>query len=106
LIKGVRKHPSPYCEFRAMFLDPEKPISKHRINLPHWRQEGTWVFVTWRQADSLPESAVSRTPAWKFNGYFMPQSLSRILIHTVYSTKDRLFFLRDPEFRDGKYVWD
>ena len=89
-----------------MFLDPEKPISKHRINLPHWRQEGTWVFVTWRQADSLPESAVSRTPAWKFNGYFMPQSLSRILIHTVYSTKDRLVFLRDPEFRDGKYVWD
>jgi REP element-mobilizing transposase RayT len=43
-----------------MFLDPEKPISKHRINLPHWQQEGTWVFVTWRQADSLPESAVRK----------------------------------------------
>ncbi len=29
----------------------------------------------------------------------MAQSLSRILIHTVYSSKDRCPFLRDPEFR-------
>jgi hypothetical protein len=36
----------------------------------------------------------------------MPQSLSRILIHTVYSTKGRLLFLRDLEFRDEKYGWD
>lgn len=43
-----------------MFLDPEKPIEKHRINLPHWQQGDTWVFVTWRLADSLPEGAVRK----------------------------------------------
>ena len=35
----------------------------------------------------------------------MPQSLSRILIHTVYSTKDRLPFLRDPEFRGETHAY-
>ncbi|MBG7607623.1 MAG: hypothetical protein IZT59_06310 [Verrucomicrobia bacterium] len=35
----------------------------------------------------------------------MPQSLSRILIHTVNSTKDRLLFLRDPEFRGETHAY-
>jgi len=35
----------------------------------------------------------------------MPQSLSRILIHTVYSTKDRLPFLLDPELRDETHAY-
>lgn len=43
-----------------MFLEPEKPIEKHKINLPHWQQEDTYVFVTWRLADSLPESVVAK----------------------------------------------
>ena len=43
-----------------MFLDPEKPIEKHRINLPHWQQGDTWVFVTWRLADSLPKAVVGK----------------------------------------------
>lgn len=43
-----------------MFLDPDKQITKHRINLPHWQQENTSVFVTWRLADSLPESVVRK----------------------------------------------
>lgn len=43
-----------------MFLNPEQPIWKHRLNLPHWQQEGTFVFVTWRLADSLPEPVVAK----------------------------------------------
>jgi type I restriction enzyme R subunit len=43
-----------------MFLDPEKPIDKHRLNLPHWQQGEAWVFVTWRLADSLPEAVVRK----------------------------------------------
>lgn len=42
-----------------MFLDPDKPIGKHRFGLPHWHQDDTLVFVTWRLADSLPQSVIS-----------------------------------------------
>ncbi len=43
-----------------MFLDPDKKIDKHRVNLPHWQQDDTWLFVTWRLADSLPEAVVRK----------------------------------------------
>jgi type I restriction enzyme R subunit len=42
-----------------MFLDPDKPIGKHRFGLPHWHQDDTLVFVTSRLADSLPQSVIS-----------------------------------------------
>jgi len=35
----------------------------------------------------------------------MAQSLSRILIHTVFSTKDRVPFLRDPGFREQMHSY-
>ena len=35
---------------------PEKPVEKSRRNLPHWFQKGCTVFITFRLADSLPES--------------------------------------------------
>ena len=35
----------------------------------------------------------------------MPQSLSPILIHTVYSTKHRLPFLRDSELRGETHAY-
>ena len=41
-----------------MFLDPKKGIEKHRYRLPHWHQDSTYVFITWRLADSLPKSVV------------------------------------------------
>ena len=44
----------------AVFLDPNKDIRKHRDRLPHWQQEGTCVFLTWRWADSLPQSVVRK----------------------------------------------
>lgn len=43
-----------------MFLDPNKPIDRHKVNLPHWQQGETWIFVTWRLADSLPKAVVER----------------------------------------------
>ena len=43
-----------------MFLDPDKKINRHKVNLPHWQQGEVWIFVTWRLADSLPKNVVSR----------------------------------------------
>lgn len=43
-----------------MFFDSSKPIDRHRVNLPHWQQGEVWLFVTWRQGDSLPESVVKK----------------------------------------------
>ncbi|MES2657333.1 MAG: transposase [Verrucomicrobiota bacterium] len=43
-----------------MFFDPDKPIEKHRINLPHWQQDDPWIFLTWRLADSLPKTVVEK----------------------------------------------
>jgi REP element-mobilizing transposase RayT len=36
-------------------LDPSKPIKFYMRHLPHWRQKGATYFVTFRQADSLPQ---------------------------------------------------
>ncbi len=36
-------------------LDPDLPIALYHRNLPHWRQTGATYFVTFRQADALPQ---------------------------------------------------
>jgi REP element-mobilizing transposase RayT len=46
-----------------MFLNPHEPIDRHRVNLPHWQQGETWIFVTWRLADSLPAIVVEKLAA-------------------------------------------
>jgi REP element-mobilizing transposase RayT len=38
------------------FFDPEARFDIHRGKLPHWRQDGVIYFVTFRLADSLPQS--------------------------------------------------
>ena len=43
--------PLPFAAF-----DKNRTTSIHSRNLPHWRQEGTTYFVTFRLADSLPAS--------------------------------------------------
>lgn len=35
-------------------------VPGYRRNLPHWRAEGATYFVTFRQADSIPESVLIR----------------------------------------------
>lgn len=37
-------------------LHAEIPITHYKRNLPHWRQDGATYFVTFRLADSLPQS--------------------------------------------------
>lgn len=80
-----------------MFLDPDKPINKHKSNLPHWHQEGTWIFVTWRQADSLPEAAVrkitSHRAEWERDN---PQPWDEEQL----KERNRLFTLRFEELLD------
>jgi REP element-mobilizing transposase RayT len=46
-----------------MFFNPNQPIERHRVNLPHWQQGEAWIFVTWRLADSLPKSVVEKLAA-------------------------------------------
>ncbi|MFK7852389.1 MAG: transposase [Akkermansiaceae bacterium] len=43
-----------------MFLNPYKAIERHQGNLPHWQQEETMLFVTWRLQDSLPKAVVEK----------------------------------------------
>lgn len=44
------------------FLNQSGEIERHERNLPHWDQSGVWQFVTWRLADSLPQSKLNE---WK-----------------------------------------
>ena len=40
------------------FFDPKTPCSIIERRLPHWTQAGVLCFVTWREADSLPGTAL------------------------------------------------
>src|SRR5262249_62338873 len=37
-------------------LHPDNPVTVYQRHLPHWRQDGATYFVTFRLADSLPQS--------------------------------------------------
>ena len=38
------------------YFDPQQPVADLLGNLPHWRQEGVTYFVTFRLADSVPQT--------------------------------------------------
>jgi hypothetical protein len=40
-------------------LHPDKPLTVYQRHLPHWRQDGATYFVTFRLADSLPQSKLA-----------------------------------------------
>ena len=44
-------------------LDPALPVTIYRRHLPHWRQRGATYFVTFRLADSLPQSCLDELTA-------------------------------------------
>ncbi|NOZ19988.1 MAG: hypothetical protein GXP25_02755 [Planctomycetes bacterium] len=46
-------------EMRYNFYDPSQPTACLAGNLPHWRQEGTTYFITFRLADSLPRAKLA-----------------------------------------------
>ncbi|MDB6071357.1 MAG: hypothetical protein JWL81_2528 [Verrucomicrobiales bacterium] len=48
---------SPNDSWRSfVFFNPEAEVTKTRIHLPHWDQQQTTCFITWRTVDSLPKS--------------------------------------------------
>lgn len=49
------KSVQPYVPF-----DPQSPVSISSRHLPHWRQDGATYFVTFRLADSLPQSKLAQ----------------------------------------------
>lgn len=52
--------PVPHGDVGPLFrgFDPNKPVTVYRRHLPHWRQEGSTYFVTFRLADSIPEQVI------------------------------------------------
>jgi type I restriction enzyme R subunit len=48
-------------EAKAVFkpLDKDAGVVRYRRRLPHWQQQGCSYFVTWRTADSLPQSKIA-----------------------------------------------
>mgnify|MGYP000571980549 CR=1 FL=1 len=44
------------------YLNPRIPIQKHEHGLPHWQQQESTLFLTWRLGDSLPQKVVME---WK-----------------------------------------
>ena len=59
---GQKEHKSETCATALPFtlFDPRLPVSKPGRNLPHWRQEGTTYFVTFRLADSVPAARIKQ----------------------------------------------
>ncbi|BCU77710.1 hypothetical protein llg_24250 [Luteolibacter sp. LG18] len=44
------------------FLKPDEDIAKYGLKLPHWQQDHSTYFLTFRQADSIPHSKIAK---WK-----------------------------------------
>ena len=42
------------------FFNPRRGVTVTHGHLPHWDQEGTAYFITWRTADSLPKQVWQR----------------------------------------------
>lgn len=42
------------------FFEPENEVLKSRHKLPHWQQGQVWTFLTYRLADSLPATKLSK----------------------------------------------
>ena len=47
-------------------LSTDVHISKSRRNLPHWQQEDSYYFLTWRLADSLPAAKLKGLKEQRF----------------------------------------
>jgi Rad3-related DNA helicase/REP element-mobilizing transposase RayT len=56
------EHRAETCATALPFtpFDPKSPMSRPGRNLPHWRQEGTTYFVTFRLVDSVPAARIKQ----------------------------------------------
>ena len=57
---GAKAQPGRAVSLSFRPLDKSAAIEKTRRNLPHWRQAGCMYFVTFRLADSLPQSLLKQ----------------------------------------------
>ena len=55
---GIARLSSPVMDSPS-FFDPEAAIRQTSNHLPHWEQDGSTYFLTFRLADSLPEALLS-----------------------------------------------
>jgi REP element-mobilizing transposase RayT len=86
-------------------FEPEADRTEYRRNLPHWNQPGCTYFVTFRLADSLPESVLipwrkERDQWLKTQGLHSAVDLAR-LTSDVQREFHRLFSRRMHEFLDA-----
>ena len=56
-------HLSAPSQFRG--LHPDLPIRVYQRHLPHWRQEGATYAVTFRLADSIPQTQMRALRQWR-----------------------------------------
>ena len=94
------------CGWRRWSLHPQRGYGfkpgvspSPRLREDKWRNAVKPTPGQPHKKNSQPQRGCVR--AWKFKGYLMLKSLSRILIHTVYSTKDRLFSSAIQNFGTG-----
>jgi len=59
---GARHKKQKFVTLNVDDFDPKKAVGHLNGNLPHWRQEGTTYFVTFRLGDSLPKEKLEQ---WK-----------------------------------------
>ncbi|BCU77105.1 hypothetical protein llg_18200 [Luteolibacter sp. LG18] len=51
-----------FMETTPKFWNPNEEIARHGVHLPHWQQDHSTFFLTFRLADSIPQSKLEK---WK-----------------------------------------
>jgi len=82
----------------SIFYDPNSPKDITRGDLPHWSQQGSLHFVTFRLADSLPVGEVVRLQAERESWQRCHQGVLTAAEHREYA---RLFYDRVEEWLDA-----
>lgn len=96
------------CQRPYQFLEKNKYVNIWGTNLPHWHQDGKTQFVTFRLADSIPQSKIEELKAYKqewmkAHPYPWSQEVQEEYDHNILVKCDRwidadtvVAFLKDP----------
>ncbi len=94
----------PTTEITPTYMDPYQPISKRQgARLPHWSQQGATYFVTFRLADSLPQSVVRAWKAEREALMRMVQSSEQTLIPAQRKRLHQLFSEKVDRYLNAGY---
>mgnify|MGYP002624265700 CR=1 FL=1 len=98
----------PPASFRGFHDD--LPITFYHRNLPHWRQDGAHYFVTFRLADSLPQSKLNELKSLR-RAFFASMGIAgrrtdrrSVLLPTDEATKKWEEFTRQQMQRVEKWL--